>query len=96
MTDLVTDRLPAPSGLTGADVLAALVVPLRALVIPARERLIAQVENEQHGAFAPFFDQPLLKALLVPMLARKEELKALAESEGLPPAQPVVVNPNAG
>lgn len=40
--------------------------PLSDLVEPFK-RLIAQVENEQHGAFAPFFDQPLLKALLVPL-----------------------------
>ena len=31
------------------------------------KRLIAQVENEQRGAFASFFDQPLLKAVLVPL-----------------------------
>ncbi|MFG6487915.1 hypothetical protein ACG04R_14620 [Roseateles sp. BYS78W] len=31
------------------------------------KRLIAQVENEQKGAFASFFDQPLLKAMLVPL-----------------------------
>jgi len=40
--------------------------PLSDLVEPFK-RLIAQVENEQHGAFAPFFDQPLLKAILVPL-----------------------------
>lgn len=40
--------------------------PLSDLVEPFK-RLIAQVENEQHGAFASFFDQPLLKALLVPL-----------------------------
>ncbi|MCE4539927.1 hypothetical protein LXT12_21995 [Pelomonas sp. P7] len=40
--------------------------PLADLVEPFK-RLIAQVENEQHGAFAPFFDQPLLKAILVPL-----------------------------
>ena len=40
--------------------------PLTDLVEPFK-RLIAQVENEQHGAFASFFDQPLLKAILVPL-----------------------------
>jgi hypothetical protein len=40
--------------------------PLTGLVEPFK-RLIAQVENEQHGAFASFFDQPLLKAILVPL-----------------------------
>jgi hypothetical protein len=40
--------------------------PLADLVEPFK-RLIAQVENEQHGAFASFFDQPLLKAVLVPL-----------------------------
>ena len=40
--------------------------PLTDLVEPYK-RLIASVENEQGGAFAPFFDQPLLKALLVPL-----------------------------
>lgn len=40
--------------------------PLNGLVEPFK-RLIAQVENEQHGAFASFFDQPLLKAILVPL-----------------------------
>ncbi len=40
--------------------------PLSDLVEPFK-RLIVQVENEQHGAFASFFDQPLLKAILVPL-----------------------------
>jgi hypothetical protein len=40
--------------------------PLSDLVEPFK-RLIASVENEQSGAFASFFDQPLLKALLVPL-----------------------------
>jgi hypothetical protein len=40
--------------------------PLSDLVEPFK-RLIAQVENNQHGAFASFFDQPLLKAMLVPL-----------------------------
>ncbi|WP_457355848.1 hypothetical protein [Roseateles sp. P5_D6] len=40
--------------------------PLSDLVEPYK-RLIASVENEQCGAFASFFDQPLLKAILVPL-----------------------------
>jgi len=36
------------------------------LVEPFRE-LIASVENNRGGAFASFFDQPLFKALLVPL-----------------------------
>ena len=40
--------------------------PLSGLIEPFK-RLIAQVENENHGAFASFFDQPLLKAVLVPL-----------------------------
>lgn len=39
---------------------------MRELVKPF-ERLIAAVDGNQVGAFAPFFDQPLLKALLVPL-----------------------------
>ncbi|MCE4556034.1 hypothetical protein [Pelomonas cellulosilytica] len=40
--------------------------PMSDLVEPYK-RLIAQIENEQRGAFASFFDQPLLKAMLVPL-----------------------------
>ncbi|MFG6439434.1 hypothetical protein [Roseateles sp. LKC17W] len=40
--------------------------PLSGLVEPFK-RLITQVESEQRGAFAPFFEQPLLKAMLVPL-----------------------------
>ena len=40
--------------------------PRSDLVEPFK-RLIAQVENNQRGAFASFFDQPLLKAMLVPL-----------------------------
>lgn len=40
--------------------------PLSDLVEPYK-RLIQQVENNQQGAFASFFDQPLLKAMLVPL-----------------------------
>ncbi|MFT7774009.1 hypothetical protein [Roseateles sp.] len=40
--------------------------PLSDLVEPFK-RLIASVEGEQRGAFASFFDQPLLKAMLVPL-----------------------------
>lgn len=39
----------------------------RADLVEPFKRLIAQVENEQQGAFASFFDQPLLKAMLVPL-----------------------------
>lgn len=39
----------------------------RADLVEPFKRLIAQVENETEGAFAPFFDQPLLKAMLVPL-----------------------------
>lgn len=39
----------------------------RADLVEPFKRLIAQVENESEGAFAPFFDQPLLKAMLVPL-----------------------------
>ncbi|MDG0832262.1 hypothetical protein [Roseateles saccharophilus] len=46
--------------------LAGCGAPLAGLQEPFK-RLIAQVENEQKGAFASFFDQPLLKALLVPL-----------------------------
>lgn len=46
--------------------LAGSAAPLSGLQEPFK-RLIAQVENEQRGAFAPFFEQPLLKAVLVPL-----------------------------
>ena len=36
------------------------------LIAPMRE-MIAAVENNRSGAFASFFDQPLFKALLVPL-----------------------------
>lgn len=39
----------------------------RSDLVEPYKRLIAAVENEQRGAFAPFFDQPLLKAMLVPL-----------------------------
>lgn len=39
---------------------------LKDLVEPFK-RLVAAVENEKRGAFAPLFEQPLLKALLVPL-----------------------------
>ncbi|MFG6431271.1 hypothetical protein [Roseateles sp. LYH14W] len=39
----------------------------RADLVEPFKRLIAQVENNQRGAFASFFDQPLLKAMLVPL-----------------------------
>jgi hypothetical protein len=31
------------------------------------ERLVKAVEGERRGAFAPFFEQPLLTAILVPL-----------------------------
>lgn len=40
--------------------------PLSDLVEPFK-RLIAQVESNQRGAFASYLDQPLLKAMLVPL-----------------------------
>lgn len=46
--------------------LAGSPAPLPSLVEPFK-RLITQVENNQKGAFAPFFEQPLLKAILVPL-----------------------------
>lgn len=39
----------------------------RADLVEPFKRLIVQVENETEGAFASFFDQPLLKAMLVPL-----------------------------
>jgi hypothetical protein len=48
-------RWLAGNGKPGAD----LVEPMK--------RLISAVENNSSGAFASFFDQPLLKALLVPL-----------------------------
>ncbi|MCV2371259.1 hypothetical protein [Roseateles oligotrophus] len=38
-----------------------------AVLVEPFKRLIAAVENNQTGAFAPLFEQPLLKALLVPL-----------------------------
>ena len=41
--------------------------PELAVLVEPFKRLIASVENNQTGAFAPLFEQPLLKALLVPL-----------------------------
>ena len=38
-----------------------------AVLVEPFKRMIASVENNQAGAFAPMFEQPLLKALLVPL-----------------------------
>ncbi|MDC8774341.1 hypothetical protein [Roseateles albus] len=38
-----------------------------AVLVEPFKRLIASVESNQTGAFAPLFEQPLLKALLVPL-----------------------------
>ena len=37
------------------------------VLVEPLKRLIASVENNQTGAFAPLFEQPLLRALLVPL-----------------------------
>lgn len=58
MTELPTDRPPAPSGSIGDDVMAALAVSLRGLVIPARDRLLEQVRDVRDadlGALADGF-----------------------------------------
>ena len=61
------------------------------------EHHIEEEEKGKEGMFAQCRQTDVdLKALLEPMLARKEELTALAESEGLPPAQTTAVNPTAG
>jgi hypothetical protein len=41
--------------------------PEMAVLVEPFKRLITSVENNQTGAFAPLFEQPLLKALLVPL-----------------------------
>ena len=41
--------------------------PELAVLVEPFKRLIVAVENNQIGAFAPFFEQPLLKAMLVPL-----------------------------
>jgi hypothetical protein len=41
--------------------------PETLVLVEPFKRLIAAVESNQIGAFAPFFEQPLLKAILVPL-----------------------------
>ena len=58
--------------------------------------MIEEEEMPREGMFAKCRDTDVdLKALLEPMMARKEELMALAESEGLPPAQLAAVEAEA-
>lgn len=60
------------------------------------EHHIEEEEEPREGMFAKCRASDVdLKALLDPMLARKNELKALAESEGLPPAEMSEVEPEA-
>ena len=62
-----------------------------AKVTVLQEQIEHHVEEEEmpgEGMFAKARDTDVdLKALLEPMMARKQELKAQAESAGLPPAQ---------
>ena len=60
------------------------------------EHHVEEEEKRSEGMFAQCRDTDVdLVALRDQMLARKEELKAQAESGGLPPAQPSVVDPQA-
>jgi len=60
------------------------------------EHHVEEEEMPNEGMFAKCRDTDVdLKALLEPMMARKEELMALAESEGLPPAQLAAVEADA-
>jgi hypothetical protein len=60
------------------------------------EHHVEEEEMPNEGMFAKCRDTDVdLKALLEPMMARKEELMALAESEGLPPAQLAAVEAEA-
>ena len=60
------------------------------------EHHVEEEEMPREGMFAKCRDTDVdLKALLEPMMARKEELMALAESEGLPPAQLAAVEAEA-
>ena len=60
------------------------------------EHHVEEEEMPHEGMFAKCRDSDVdLKALLEPMLARKKELSALAESEGLPPAEMSEVEPEA-
>lgn len=60
------------------------------------EHHVEEEEQAKDGMFAQAREAKVdVKALLEPMLARKQELKAQAESRGLPPAQPTAVDPSA-
>ena len=60
------------------------------------EHHVKEEEAPSDGMFAQARAADVdLVALRDQMLARKEELKQQAESGGLPPAQPSVVNPQA-
>jgi hypothetical protein len=60
------------------------------------EHHVEEEEEPREGMFAKCRDSDVdLKALLEPMVARKEELSALAEGEGLPPAKMSEVEPAA-
>ena len=60
------------------------------------EHHVKEEEQGKTGMFAQCRETDVdLKALLEPLQARKEELKAQAESEGLPPAQTTAVNEQA-
>ncbi len=60
------------------------------------EHHVKEEEAPSEGMFSQARDTDVdLVMLRDQMLARKEELMAQAESSGLPPAQPTVVNPQA-
>src|SRR5690606_127410 len=60
------------------------------------EHHVEEEEMPKKGMFAQAREADVdLVALRDQMAARKEELKAQAESEGLPPAQMTAVNPQA-
>ena len=60
------------------------------------EHHVHEEEMRGEGMFAQCRDTDVdLVALRDQMLARKQELQQVAETEGLPPAQPAVVNPQA-
>ena len=57
---------------------------------------IEEEEAPREGMFAKCRESDVdLKALLEPMLARKQELQQLAETQGLPPAEMTEVEPEA-
>ncbi len=60
------------------------------------EHHVEEEEKPKEGMFAKCRETDVdLKALLQPMVLRKEELKKQAESEGLPPAKMSEVEPQA-